>query len=128
MSSTFHYSRESLLADWQAIRPSNSLSDKLQELFLEIFNAPNPSQDPELDQDEAVSNREQFVNSVATPPQRYQRHRHVSDRPSSVPNGPSVDFDVQKMFRTSDTRLDAPAGPDDTTDELGMVFAAIDGK
>jgi hypothetical protein len=128
MSNTFHYSRESLLADWQAIRPSNPLSDTLQDLFLEIFNAPTPSHVPELYQDEAASNREQFVNSVAPPPQRYQRQRRVSDRPNSVPNGPSVDFDVQKMFRASDERLDAPAGPDDTTDEVDLVFAAVDGK
>ena len=130
-------SRDSLIAAWQAVSPSQPLSDELQDLLLMFLNKPK-SKFVRLDQ-RAVSSRPSIPDdgdSSLPAPQRYQRRRNTSHEQSVVPQGPAVciyDIASAKTRRQAeadfDTLVSAPMGPVDTSndpiDELALAFEAV---
>ena len=136
--STHLHSKDSLIAAWQAISPSQPLSDELQDLLLMFLNKPK-SEVVQMDQ-RAVSSRPSTILNkedcnLLPAPQRFQRRRTTSHGQSTVPQGPAIIFDIApaKTSRRAEAAFDSllitPLGPVDTSDdstiELGLAFAAV---
>lgn len=106
------YTRESLLAEWEALSPSDELSTEVQDLFLSFLNRPSRANRPKQGSTRIV----QSVSSVHEAPQRFQRPRHGGDK---APYGPGKAREPLEMICQHDPgtgqqaciQLAAPAGP-----------------
>jgi hypothetical protein len=76
--------RESLLAEWQAIGPSQPLTTEVQDLLLKFINTP---QHDDVWMDYAAMD---IVDTPFPPPQRFHRQRSCAHQGCKVPTGPSA--------------------------------------
>ena len=128
--STNCYTRESLLAEWEQIHPSEPMSPELQELFLNYTSAFTARQ--------TVQNRRpNLIQADTPPPQRFQRRATARGGHDSAPPGPSkpCNMQVMKTGSLSEAFDSLPQGPEATTltcwhepDELDLSFEAINRK
>ena len=132
------YSRESLLADWQAIGATQTLTDQLQELILIFMNKPR-THVVTAHQIESPSTPSETESTQSPPPQRFQRRRSSLSSQRDPPAGPSSNaartaektrlrVDAGGAF---DCLLSAPQGPFTDAnsvgypDELNLAFEAV---
>ena len=101
------YTRESLLAEWEEIRPSEPMPIELQNLFLMMFaNA------PAVRSVDAIV-RPCLVQAAAPPPQRYQRRRSAIISQDVAPLGPSEACVIQASTDLRTTISSHTLGPDE---------------
>ena len=101
------YTRESLLAEWEEIRPSEPMPIELQNLFLMMFaNA------PAVRSVDAIV-RPCLVQAAAPPPQRYQRRRSAIISQDVAPLGPSEACLIQASTDLRTTISSIRTGPDE---------------
>ena len=122
------YTRESLLAEWDEINPSEPMPIELQTLYMMFANAPLASRAAEIQ-------RPCLIQTPAPPPQRFQRRRSGTSSRDVAPPGPSRACEAQP---TKPSAVSAPIfsslplGPEDDcgcghADEMDLAFEAING-
>ena len=105
------HTRESLLADWQAISPSHPLSSEVEELLLEFLNQPR--------REVLIMDHVDSPESLLLPPLRFERQgkalhgRTAGPRTASFSPGASS----ERAETISLSLLTAPPGPCNTSIE-----------
>jgi hypothetical protein len=82
--------RETLLAEWQAISPSELLATEVQDLLLKFINTPQHD-NVWMDCDASTSRPIDIVDIPFPPPQRFHRQRSHEHRGYKVLTGASAD-------------------------------------
>jgi hypothetical protein len=83
------FTRESLLAEWQAISSSHPLITEVQDILLMFINTPQLD-DVSIEDVTSTSRLIDIVDEPIPPPQRFHRQRSHARRGCKVPTGPSV--------------------------------------
>jgi hypothetical protein len=93
--------RESLLAEWQAISSLHPLTTELQDLLLKFINTPQLD-DVSMENVASSSRPTDIVDAPIPPPQRFHRQRPHAHRGCKVPTGPSAAEDSSSLKNVSD--------------------------
>jgi hypothetical protein len=116
-----HYTRESLLAAWESMTPSNPLSKELQVLCLLYFNCNRVSGEGW----DTAHRPAATQNSQMPPPRRFVRRGRPTH--STAPCGPAIQLMADEKLETSHSAkllskgqvLDSvPAGPSAGIDDV----------
>ena len=107
------YTRESLLAEWESLSPSQELSTEVQDLFLSYLNRPRDGNRREQVSKQTV----QSVCSGLDAPQRFERRRRSDKAPSGPCRAcePVHDEPIDERKRCFSSA--APAGPVEMRDK-----------
>ena len=106
------YTRESLLAEWKEIHPSEPMPIELQNLLIMFRCNQAPARDV------CANQGLQLHQTSAPPPQRFQRGRFAMSIPSTAPSGPTevcVEMSIEYSTRWASAQhfKSIPSGPED---------------